>query len=259
MPQYALVIAYDGTRFAGWQEQPANRTVAGVIKATYAQTFGHTCALVGASRTDAGVHALGQVASLRTDLVVDPKRLQFALQNALPSDIFLRAVGLARPGYHPHHNVLWKEYHYYVSQRRLLPGFAPFSAIYPYPIDRDRLAWFVARYVGTYDFWSFGSSSSDEAGVETTCTLMHAEVVYMHQHGVYKIIFRGDRFIHHMVRRMVGAALRYSSCPDLSESYSIACMSERIDRMLIPTASAQGSVLRKIMYTNGVAHESVWS
>ncbi len=259
MPGYALVIAYEGTRFAGWQEQSANRTVAGVIKDSFSRAFGYSCTLVGASRTDAGVHALGQVACLRTDLAIDAKKLHFALQNQLPSDIYIRQVGVARPGYHPHHAVCWKEYQYYVARHRCLPGYAPFCAVYPYAIDAERFAWAMGQYWGTHDFWSFGSSSSDGAGVATVCTILHSTIAYIKQARAYRVTIRGDRFIHHMVRRMIGASLRYASYADVPESYLLSCLNERVDRMLIPTAPAQGLVLRKIMYTKGVAHGAIWS
>ncbi len=257
--QYAILLAYDGTRFAGWQEQAPGRgvTVAGELKRTFTGVFNHRLSLVGASRTDAGVHALGQVACIRSTLDIPAEKLHFAWQNQLPKDIYLRRVVRAPYWLHPQKGVAWKEYQYHFSRRSILPPMAPYCAQYPYAIDFERLAWAFAQFVGQHDFWAFGSSSSDDAGVSTVCTITHASCVRLRHTGVVRMVVRGDRFIHHMVRRMVGAALRYASYPELTEAYIHATLTRAVDRMIIPTAPAAGLVLRKVVYQEGGAH--VWA
>ncbi len=255
--QYALLLAYDGSRFSGWQEQAPDRgiTVAGELKRAFVKVFNHPVTLVGASRTDAGVHALGQVAAIRTTLDVEPEVLHFALQNQLPKDIYLRQVLRVSHAMHPQKNVAFKEYHYHVCRRWVLPHLAPYCARYPYAFDYQRLAWAFAQFEGTHDFWSFGSSSSDYAGVSTVCSIAHASCTRVRHSGIVRLVVRGDRFIHHMVRRMVGAALRYASYPDLHQAYINAAIAGRVDRMTIPTAPAHGLVLRKIIYQEGGGYD----
>jgi len=257
MHQYALLLAYNGTHFAGWQEQAPGRgvTVAGEVKRTFIRVFNHQISLVGASRTDAGVHALGQVAGIRTTLDIAPDTLRFALQNQLPKDIYLRRVIKVSASAHPQKNVAWKEYQYHVARRSVMPYLAPYCAQHPYAIDFDRLSWALAQFKGVHDFWAFGSSSSDYAGVSTICSVTHASCSRLRHTGIVRMVIRGDRFIHHMVRRIVGAALRYASYPELDEAYIYSTLTRTVDRMIIPTASAAGLVLRKIVYREGEGYE----
>ncbi|HEB41881.1 MAG TPA: tRNA pseudouridine(38-40) synthase TruA, partial [Candidatus Dependentiae bacterium] len=114
MNRYKLVIAYDGTDYCGWQEQKDKPSITSVLKKTFNSVFGKEISIVGASRTDAGVHALGQVALGRTDLVAIPaERLQRAWNNVLPAHIVIRSLDQAVPSFHPFYNVEQKTYHYH--------------------------------------------------------------------------------------------------------------------------------------------------
>lgn len=259
MQRYAFCVAYSGARFSGWQEQAVGCgiTVAGELKKSFLQTFRHPVKIVGASRTDAGVHALGQVAAITTSLDIAPEKLLFAWRNALPGDIYIRRLVRVPLLFHPQRDVVFKEYQYRFARRAVLPHWAPYCASYPYAIDSARFLWSVQQFMGTYDFWSFGSSSSDSAGVATTCTIDHASCRYDSHADMWIVVIRGKRFIHHMVRRMVGAALRYASYQELEQSYIISALNGRVDRMTIPTAPAQGLVLRKIIYKEGGSYEYV--
>ncbi len=113
MRRIKLVIAYDGTDFSGWQIQLNDVTIAGTLERTFHAVFGEKISILGASRTDAGVHALGQVAVFRTSVAVDIERMRYAWNAALPKSIFIRSAELAGEVFHPFHRVDAKTYYYH--------------------------------------------------------------------------------------------------------------------------------------------------
>ena len=106
---YKLIVSYDGTNYQGWQEQTEFTAVANVLKETFARIFNHKLSIVGASRTDAGVHAIGQVARIITDLIIEPDRLLHAWNNSLPEDILITAIEVCDDTFHPFQNVKQKK------------------------------------------------------------------------------------------------------------------------------------------------------
>jgi len=111
--RYKFIVSYDGTDYCGWQEQKKKPSITAVLKETFNSAFSKKISIVGASRTDAGVHALGQVVLGRTDLAIPTERLQCAWNNVLPAHIVIRSLDQAVPSFHPFYNVEQKTYHYH--------------------------------------------------------------------------------------------------------------------------------------------------
>ena len=127
MITYKIVIAYDGTDFYGWQIQPDRLSVTNVLVNTFFTVFGRSIKITGASRTDAGVHALGQVASFSTDLNIDPKRMAHAWTGLLPTSILIRKIEVVKQTFNPRAFVKQKTYYYHFFLRRPLPFIYPYG------------------------------------------------------------------------------------------------------------------------------------
>ena len=133
MKKYKILVAYDGTDFYGWQVQAGHPTIAGVLQDRFKDVFGKEIVIAGASRTDAGVHALGQTAAFTIDLNIAPQDLLNAWQNILPESILLRSIDEVPLDWNPRHNVKQKTYYYHFFQERPLPMGSRYGYYYRYP------------------------------------------------------------------------------------------------------------------------------
>lgn len=245
MQRFKLLIAYDGTDYHGWQVQPDKATVAGVLQARFKKVFGHEIHLTGASRTDAGVHALGQVATLNTDIVIDPQKLCSAWNGRLPADIRIRAATCVPDEFHPQRNVATKIYWYHIFTERPLPGFARYGSWYRFPIDMHKLQAALQLFVGTHDFRSFCTGDEQESTVRSVTAI---RVIPLIHYRAYRIEVVGPGFLRYMIRRMVGAALYVAAHPQMSVTEIATVLAARNPLHTLPSAPAQGLVLRKIVY-----------
>lgn len=248
---YKIVVAYDGTAYHGWQEQAGHHTVAGVLQTSFERVFGHAIKVVGASRTDAGVHALGQVARFYTSRALRPERLLKSWNAALPADIHIRSLEpleltLAQRVFHPQHNVAQKTYYYHFFTRRPLPHHARYGYYFPHAFDEQKLRACLQTFVGTHDFVSL--CAHPERQRSTVCSLDTVSLEYLQRYNMYRVTIRGNRFLHNMIRRMVGAALKVASTENLSPADIQKALRVPGVYNYVPTAPAQGLVLRKIEY-----------
>jgi tRNA pseudouridine38-40 synthase len=193
-------MEYAGTRYSGWQIQKNARTVQGtlgeaVVEATGERSF----ELYGAGRTDAGVHALNQVAHLEVRTGLPPESLRRRLNEALPSDINVLAIDKAPHRFHARHDALARAYVYQIAQRRT--AFAkPFVWWVKEPLDVAAMQRAAAMFTGRHDFRGFSDDDPDEKS-----TLVEVAVVAVAAHGeAIHIIVEGSHFLWKMVRRMVG-------------------------------------------------------
>ncbi len=200
MPRFKLRVEYAGTRYSGWQIQKNARTVQGalgeaVIKATGERTF----ELYGAGRTDAGVHALNQVAHLDVRATLPPESLRRRLNDALPSDINVLAVDKAPHRFHARHDAVSRAYVYQIAQRRT--AFAkPFVWWVKEPLDVTAMQTAATLFAGRHDFHGFTDDDPEEKS-----TLVDIAVVAVTPHGdAIHIVVEGSHFLWKMVRRMVG-------------------------------------------------------
>lgn len=245
MIRYKIIVAYDGTDYEGWQIQPNQRAVANALQNSFAKVFNKEIHLVGASRTDAGVHALGQVAMFNSDLVIKPEVLHQAWTNLLPCDISIRSLSVVSEDFHPQRNVKQKTYWYHFFQQRPLPFGARYGYFMRYPVDMLKLQECLNVFIGTYDFRSFCTGYEME---DTIRTIDSAKIYYVKKYGAYRVEVKGPRFLRYMIRRVVGACLHVASRNDLTPATLVTALAAKDPQQILPTAPARGLMLYKIIY-----------
>ena len=243
MHRYKLTIEYDGTRYRGWQVQQNARTIQGEILAAARQFMGENADVQGAGRTDAGVHALAQVAHLESDNELEPFRVLFGLNDRLPADINVLTVEKAHPRFHARHHATGRSYVYLLSVRR-----TAFGRRYVWWIkDRLNLASMqqtASLFRGMHDFASFADKQVDK-GKSMECLIEEVEMV---QDGEL-ILFRvaGSHFLWKMVRRMVGVLVEVGRA-NLSAGDVTQMLEARSVRPAELTAPPSGLFLQQVRY-----------
>jgi len=238
-----LTLAYDGTRFVGWQRQAEGRSVQGELEAVLARFAGDPVTVHGAGRTDAGVHAYGQVASARVDVTHDTATLTRALNAQLPEDLRVISVEDAPPDFHARFSARAKTYLY---QIRNAPIASPFERHWvwhvPEPLGLDAMHAAAALLVGTHDFAAFRSVGSEVSG--TVRTIFTS--AWRDASGLLTYEVSGDGFLRHMVRAIVGTLVeigrgwRPADIPALLEGGTRAEAGA--------TAPPQGLILARVDY-----------
>jgi tRNA pseudouridine38-40 synthase len=246
MKSYKLIIAYDGSDYSGWQAQDHKPSVAQALNNAFAKVFKTEMSVLGASRTDAGVHALGQVARIKTTLAITPDRLKWAWNNALPADITIRSLELVDDSFNPFCNVTQKIYHYHFFTARPLPFIQRYGYFYPYKLDFELLKAALQTFVGTHDFASF--RNSEDTRENTIRTIDAITLDYLPRYKAYRITVIGQKFLRHMIRRIVGACLSVASKDNHSLQLLRTTLDARNPRHTLPNAPAQGLMLYKIVY-----------
>ncbi len=240
--QYKLVIAYDGTDYFGWQKQPDVATITGVLEQRFKQVFKRDIHLVGASRTDAGVHALGQVASFSLDTPIPAHNLIRAWNNALPPAILIRSLQEVEE-FHPQRYVTEKTYYYHFFEQRPLP----YRSRYGYfsgPVDAEKLRAGLQIFVGTHDFRSFCTGYDAETTIRTITSIELVQYKHMS-----RIVVKGPGFLRHMIRRITGACLEVASSPKPIELLSVA-LAAKTSHQHLYVAPPQGLMLYRVEYSN---------
>lgn len=244
--RYKLIIAYDGTDYHGWQEQINTPTIAGVLQDIFLKVFHQKICVFGASRTDAGVHALGQVATFTCDLDIPVKQLHQAWNNKLPPAINILDLQEVADTYNPHDHVREKEYHYTVTLERPLPQQARFTYHYRWPLDKAKLQEALSIFVGTHDFRSFCTGAQLTNTVRTITSI----VLEQNSNSSYTIIFKAPGFLRYMIRRITGACLEVASRPQLPITYLHTILDAKNPEHTLPCAPASGLTLMHIRYNN---------
>lgn len=198
-----LVLHYDGGDFHGWQVQPRHRTVQGEIEAVIERITGARRGVVGSGRTDAGVHATGQVATVTLPPSWTPERLRTALNALLPRDIWVASARSVPLSFHPRHDARGRSYRYRVATSPLgrSPFHRPFCWALAEPLDGVLLDQAAALLPGTRSFRPFAKAGQPERG--EFCTVDDARWDRWDDLG-YTFSIRANRYLHHMVRYLVG-------------------------------------------------------
>lgn len=198
-----LDLEYDGAGFSGWAAQPGLRTVEGELTVALATLLREPVEVVVAGRTDAGVHASGQVASVATSAALPPERILRGLAGLLPADVSVRAVSDAAPGFDARRDALARRYEY-----RILPG--PPSALrrarvlhHPAPLDAAAMGTAAALLVGRHDFRAFTPTRTEHVFFDRTV----AECAVVPRDDELVLVVEADAFLRHMVRVTVGTLL----------------------------------------------------
>jgi tRNA pseudouridine38-40 synthase len=211
MHHFKLTIAYDGTDFHGWQIQANRPTVQGEIVAVLRRLTQENIQLYAAGRTDAGVHALGQVGSFRTRSALSAAEFQRALNALLPAGI--RIVGAEETG--PDYNARWsakgKIYRYRMYRGKVVPPFLwRYVLHYPFPLDEDAMREAAVRFEGTHDFTSFAASTGsedDDRERNMVREIFSTELKRTDDGEELWFTVHGRSFLRYMVRKMVGTLL----------------------------------------------------
>lgn len=197
--RFKLLIEYAGTRYSGWQIQKNARTVQGEIDRAIREVSGRDFELYGSGRTDAGVHALGQVAHLDVQTTLAPDQLLAAINDELPADINILAATRVPHRFHARHDAVGRSYLYQIAQRRT--AFAkPFVWWVKEDLDLARMRQAAAAFAGMHDFQEFTDADPDE-----TSTTVLVERVQIDESGDLVLVrVEGSHFLWKMVRRMIG-------------------------------------------------------
>ena len=202
-----LVLHYDGARFSGWQRQPRERTVQGVLEAAVSKLCGTSLAVVGAGRTDAGVHARGQAAGVRVPEKWSALALRRSMNAILPDDVWIAAAFEMRDEFHPRYSAVSRSYSYYVGTDDLASS--PFrrtqELVWKKPADLARMAVAAEAIRGEHSFRAFAVKGTAPERDDHRCTVLHA--AWREREGGLAFDIRADRFLHHMVRFLVGTML----------------------------------------------------
>jgi len=202
-----LVLHYDGARFSGWQRQPDERTVQGELEAAVSKLCGAPIAVVGAGRTDAGVHARGQAAGVRVPEKWNARTLRRSMNAILPDDVWIAAAFEMRDEFHPRNSAVSRSYSYYVGTDDLASS--PFrrnrELVLKKPVDVSRMATAAQSIRGQHCFRAFAVKGTAPERDDHRCTVSHA--AWREREGGLAFDIRADRFLHHMVRFLVGTML----------------------------------------------------
>lgn len=257
-----ITLAYDGSEFHGWQVQPAMRTVQGTLAECLKRLTGEDVLPQGSGRTDTGVHALAQVVSVHLETPIPERNLVVALNDLLPPSIRVNSVEMRPEEFHARHSARAKTYRYRIYRGDICP---PFLARYvyhdPYPMNEEALMRCSESVVGQHDFTSFAASDPDRSAriaeaaqpedesrfgtVSNVRTIHSSQWMRTEDELIYTV--RGDGFLHHMVRNLVGTfllvgkgSLKIADVPVILEARNRSAAG--------PTAAACGLYLVSVEY-----------
>lgn len=246
MVRYKAVIAYDGTNFNGFQRQPQGRTIQEEIEKTLTKMASQPIEIHGSGRTDAGVHALGQVIHFDFPYERPLEKMRFGLDTQTPEDIAVKAVEIVADDFHSRYLVKEKTYEFRVDIGKPRSPFRRFYASYfPYPLDIEKIQRALPDFLGEHDFTSFCATGSSVEDKVRTVYEVKLEVNEMGDELLFT--FRGDGFLYKMIRIMVGTLLKIGN-----NRLPVECIPEIIagkDRNLAgPTAHPEGLYLKEVRY-----------
>lgn len=206
MPNYRLILEYDGRDYAGFQSQPRHPSVQGTLEAALAQHFETGRVIVhGSGRTDSGVHALGQVVNFKVDVEREPDRVRLGLNTLLPPSIAVVEARIVPATFHSRFSATGKTYRYRVFERRDRSPFVTGFALHVRrPLDWRAVEAALPTLVGTHDFSAFrGAGCVARSPIRTIDRAEHVAV----GGGEHHLYFHGNGFLRYQVRRMVGTLL----------------------------------------------------
>ena len=209
MRNIKLVLAYDGTEFAGWQIQPDAPTIQGTLAQAIEKLTNEKVLPQGSGRTDAGVHALAQVASFSTESSIPTENFLKALNGNLPASIRVLDINQVPASFHARKSAVGKKYRYRMHREAIcLPFLSRYVWHYPYPLNETAMKEAAAKVVGEHDFTSFAAVDPErgrDEGVSNVRTISSSEWRRDGDELIYTV--HGTGFLHHMVRNLVGTFL----------------------------------------------------
>ena len=221
MRNIKLVIEYEGTNYHGWQMQPRLKTIQGVLQSKLSMITKADAGVIGAGRTDAGVHALGQVANFRTNSRMTPQEFKAALNSVLPKDIVIKHVQEAADDFHARYSATSRTYRYTILNGTTPSAFLRnYAYLVPHPLDVDSMADACRELLGTHDFSSFASTGdpvrsfvrtvSEARILDAGCSMLGAGysiLVCSTEHRLICFHIEANAFLRSMVRAIAGTLL----------------------------------------------------
>jgi tRNA pseudouridine38-40 synthase len=240
-----LLLAYDGTNYAGWQIQPGRDTIQGLLRAAVVKLFDETISIHGAGRTDSGVHACGQVASFTAKIRIPPTTLVRALNANLPEDIRVLKAALVAPDFHARFSARRKEYRYQIVNAVVMDPFLRTHALHhPRKLDLAAMRRLARLLVGRHDFAALSSKPHRE--VKTTVRTI-SRLSVQRDGNLITVAVEADGFLYKMVRTIVGALLkvgRGEAAPEEMGAYLLG----RKRTHFVTTAPPHGLILWNVWY-----------
>lgn len=237
-------VAYDGSRFYGWQRQDGFESVQGALEDAFAALLDTVVSVQGAGRTDTGVHALRQVAHVHVDTRLADDRLRHAVNAHLPEGVVVRRLETCRDDFHSRFHAVGKRYLYLVATTRFRPPFGRAHAAWvPWRLDRAAMTRAAAALVGRHDFAAFGNTGS--ARRTTVRTVWRIRLVARRER--FALVVEGDGFLYNMVRTIAGTLIDVGK-GRLSEADVAAALASRDRERAGPTAPAEGLYLARVFY-----------
>ena len=245
---YRGKLAYDGTKYAGWQVQPNQRTIQGLMETAVYKVTGKEVKVLSSGRTDAGVHAHGQVISFKVDSEHEPDVLCRAINAHTPFDIYLRGLEITRDDFHPIRDAVSKRYRYLMQPGPVMdPLSLKYAWSHPKSVDLDAMRTAAQYFIGEHDFASFEASKSDRKTTVRNVFSLDLMEHYAHDARFIKIDIRADGFLYNMVRNIVGSLSRVGTGKEEPEwilDVFAACDRKRA----VQTAPAEGLYLMDVDY-----------
>ena len=246
MKRVGLVVAYDGTHYSGWQTQPNGITVQGVLNETLSELLGEKIETIGASRTDAGVHAMGNVAVFDTEHRMPADKICFALNQRLPEDIRIQSSMEVEPDWHPRKHHCIKTYEYKILNRKMeVPSLRLYTHFCHFDLDLDQMRQAAKLLTGEHDYKSFCNVRTQ---VLDTVRTVYSIDIEKDKNDVITIRVCGNGFLYNMVRILAGTLINVGfGATDPSEIPAILAACDR--QAAGPTAPARGLTLVKMEYS----------
>jgi tRNA pseudouridine38-40 synthase len=244
---YKLTIAYDGTHYHGWQIQPNGVSIQEVIEKALKTIFQKEIRIMGSGRTDAGVHAHGQVAHFKIDQDIDLKRVLGSLNGLLPKDIRILKIEKVESDFHAQYSAQGKIYHYHLCFARVQSPFTRCYALHvKEKIDLEKMAEAAKLFLGVHDFYAFANEAHTGcAAYDSVRHLQRLDIVP--EEGGVRLEFEADGFLYKMVRNIVGTLLEIAT--GKKEIDDIPKIFASRDRRLAGKAAApQGLFLIQVKY-----------
>jgi tRNA pseudouridine38-40 synthase len=249
---WKLVLAYDGSDFHGWQVQPDLVTIQGELRDAIARITGETVLPQGSGRTDAGVHAFGQVASFALAAPIPEANLVRALNRALPAAIRVLSAERMAEDFHARHSARGKTYEYRIFRGEICPPWlARYVFAMPAPLDTGAMQKAAARVCGEHDFTSFTATDPDREQEQSGMAADNVRRVllseWLQEGDLLSYRVQGNGFLHHMVRNLVGTFLEVGR-GNVTEDQITSILEARSRPEAGPTAPARGLFLLRVDY-----------
>ncbi|HEY8310706.1 MAG TPA: tRNA pseudouridine(38-40) synthase TruA [Gemmatimonadaceae bacterium] len=243
-----LVLQYDGSRFAGWQRQPTAITVQGTVESVLERLFERRVPIVGAGRTDSGVHARGQAAHVRVPETWDASKLRRALNSLLPPDVWIAQSHNVSDQFHARYSATSRRYTYQVGtdDAAASPFRRRFEWRVPWSLpDEAALADVASELHGEHRFFGFAVRGTAPATDQHICTVMSAE--WRRSGARLDFTIEANRFLHHMVRFLVGTMMDIAAGRRKQSSF-LELLAASDNKTVSPPAPSHGLFLERVSY-----------